>query len=304
MEESAPQQPKITVLILSYNSAPSLRRSLSALEASQGREQIEIIVVDCGSSDESATLDREFPGITILRLERNFGATKALNIGMRTAAAEYVLFLAPDVVVEPGTVQALAARLDTEDSAGAVCPLLVDEAGHPRTKYSRLPSPAGMSILWQEPDALPHVAVDPAADAVAVEYPGRTALAVRKYLIKTINWFDSRYGEFGSDLELAFQLWRSKKKILVIPSVRATLIEDDLPPFGTSALATLSADRAHGISVFLSKHFGWFAGFSFLLRAVFATLGRLVTFRQPALRFRVLTALLSGQKIDGTQRTL
>src|SRR6476469_9014738 len=107
MEESAPAL-KITALILSYNSAAALRRCLTALEASQGREQLQILVVDCGSVDGSPTLDREFPGITIMRLPRNFGATKALNIGMRTAAADYIFMLAPEVIVEPGTVMALA----------------------------------------------------------------------------------------------------------------------------------------------------------------------------------------------------
>ena len=303
MEESAPQ-PKITALILSYNSAPALRRCLAALEGSQGREQLEIIVVDCGSVDESPALDHEFPGVTILRLERNFGATKALNIGMRTAAADYVLFLAPEVVVEPNTVQALVARLDADESAGAVCPLLVDEAGRPQTEFSRLPSPAGMGLLWRDPESLPHVTVDPTAEAVPVEYPGRAALAARKYFIKAINWFDDRYGEFGGDLELAYQLWRSRKKILVVPSIRATLMEGAPLALDTAALATLRADRAHGVSVFLAKHFGWFAGLLFKVKAIFYTLGQLVTFQEPGFQFRLLTALLSGQKIDGSQRTL
>ncbi len=295
MEESAPQ-PKITVLILSYNAVTALRRCLTALEASQGREQIEVIVIDCGSIDESPTVDHEFAGVTVLRLERNFGATKALNIGMRTAAADYVMFLAPEVVVEPGTVMALVARLDADESVGAVCPLLIDESGALKTAISRLPSPAGMAALWRDPDALPHTDVDTSADAVAVEYPGRQAIAVRKYFIKAINWLDDRYGDFGGDLEVAFQLWRSKKKTLVLPSVRATLTEGVPLDFNSAAFATISADRAHGISVFLSKHFGWFAGFSFQMKAVLHALTHF--------RIREVSALLSGQKIDGSQRTL
>ena len=295
MEESAPQ-PKITVLILSYNSAPALRRCLTALEASQGREQMEIIVVDCGSADESPTVDREFTGVTVLRLERNFGATQALNIGMRTAAAEYLLFLTPEVVVEPPTVMALAARLDADETAGAVCPLLVDESGHPRTEYKRLPPPAGMMALWRDPDALPRVSIDTSTEAVAVDYPGRKAMAARKYFIKAINWFDARYGDFGWDLDLVYQLARSRKKILVLPSVRATLIGGDPLPFDSAALATISADRAHGIAVFLGKHFGWLSGLSFQLRAVFSALGRF--------QLREVMPLISGEKIDGSQRTM
>jgi N-acetylglucosaminyl-diphospho-decaprenol L-rhamnosyltransferase len=295
MEESAPQ-PKITVLIVSYNAVTALRRCLMALEASQGREQIEIIVVDCGSVDDSPGLDREFAGITLLRLERNFGATKALNIGMRTAAADYLLFLAPEVVVQPDTVMALVAQLDADESVAAVCPLLVDEVGALKTEFRRLPSPAGMPTLWRDPDSLPHTSVDPAAESVAVEYPGRQAVAMRKYFVKGLNWLDDRYGEFGGDLEIAYQLWRSRKKILVLPGIRATLTEGTPLAFDSAALATFSADRAHGISVFLSKHFGWFAGFSFQVRAVFYALTHF--------EFREFTALLSGQKIDGSQRTL
>jgi glycosyltransferase involved in cell wall biosynthesis len=295
MEESAPQ-PKITALILSYNSAPALRRCLTALEASQGREQLEIIVVDCGSADESPTFDREFPGITVLRLERNFGATRALNIGMRTAAAEYLLFLSPSVVVEPSTVMALAARLDADETTGAACPLLTDESGQPLTEYRRFPLLAAMMTLWRDPDSLPRVSIDPTADAVPVDYPGRKAIAARKYFIKAINWFDAHYGDYGWDLELAYQLARSRKKILIVPSVRATLTRRDPLPFDAAALATISADRANGIAVFLGKHFGFFTGLSFRIRAALSALGHF--------QFRELMSIASAEKIDGSQRTL
>jgi GT2 family glycosyltransferase len=303
MEESTPVV-RVSALIVSYNSAPALRRSLTALEASQGREQLEIIVVDCGSADESPTLDTEFSGVTILRLERNFGATKACNIGMRTAAADYVFFLAPEVLVQPDTVMALAARLDADESVTAVAPLLVDESGEPRTRVRKLPSPEAMPLVWREPDRLPTAAVDTSAESVAVGYPGREALMVRKQFIRAFNWLDDRYGEFGGDLEVAFQIRRANRKALLIPAIRATLIAAEPLGFDTAALATLSADRAHGAAVFLGKHFGWLAGFQFRLSAIFHTLGQLLSFRQPGFQFRVLSALLSGQKIDGSQRSL
>src|ERR1700688_5275469 len=78
--EPAPA-PKVTALIFSYDSAPPLRRGLAALEASHDRASIEILVVDCGSHDESPQLDAEFSNVTILRLPRYFGRTKAFNIG-------------------------------------------------------------------------------------------------------------------------------------------------------------------------------------------------------------------------------
>src|ERR1035438_2845919 len=83
-QEEQPPAPKVTALIYSYNRAAALRRCIAALERSTGRASLEILVVDKGSQDESPNLDSEFPNTTFLRLPRNFGNTKALNIGMHT----------------------------------------------------------------------------------------------------------------------------------------------------------------------------------------------------------------------------
>src|SRR3984893_15550073 len=124
MDEGSNQEtktePRVTALIVSYNNAPALRRCLAALEQSQNRETLEIIVIDKGSRDGSELIDSEFPHITVLRLPRNFANAKALNIGMRTAAAEMVFFLVPEVEVKPDTVALLAKQLDDDpDTCGA-----------------------------------------------------------------------------------------------------------------------------------------------------------------------------------------
>jgi GT2 family glycosyltransferase len=303
MEESV-APPRITALVLSYNAASALRRCLSALEASQGRDQMEIIVVDNGSTDESPRLDTEFPNTTFMRLPRYFGATKALNIGMRTAAGEYVFFLAPEIVVEPNTIAALAAYLDADEQIAAVCPLLVDESGNPVPEAHRLPTSDAVGRMWRDPDALPLIPADQDSEAVLVEYPGRRAVMYRKSYIKALNWLDERYGDFGADLELAYQIRRSQKKVMLYPGIRATLAPLGIFIFEPPALATLSADRAHGTAVFAAKHLGWFAGAKIRVGAVVHVLGQLAAFREPGFQMRRLSALIGNAKIDGTQQTL
>ena len=72
--------PKTTVILIAHNHVVELRRSIAALERSENRESIEILLVDCGSTDSTTGLVEEFPGMTMQRLPQNFGATKALNI--------------------------------------------------------------------------------------------------------------------------------------------------------------------------------------------------------------------------------
>jgi GT2 family glycosyltransferase len=302
--EAPPAPPKVTALIVSYNAAAALRRSLTALEASQGRERLEIIVIDNGSVDDSPRLDTEFPNVTFMRLPKNFGSTKALNIGMRTATGDFIFFLTPQVVVEPGTVLALLSRIEADENVAAVCPLLVDDEGNPAADARRLPPLDSLSRLWWDPEALPPVAVDLSADEVAVEYPGRRAWLIRKFFVKALNWLDERYGEFGYELELAFQMRRSQRRILLFPSIRATWNDSGTWTFDESARATLAADRAHGVARFAAKHAGWFQGLKLQMGAVFHVLGQLLSFREPGYQFSLLVALLGGTKIDGNQQNL
>src|SRR5579872_2655407 len=119
--------PKTAAILVAHNQEQELRRALGALEKSENRELLEILVVDCGSSDSTATLGEEFPAITLLVLPQNFGATKALNIATRTARAEFLFLLSPDVEVAPNTVARLTEELEARADLTGVCPLLVDE---------------------------------------------------------------------------------------------------------------------------------------------------------------------------------
>src|SRR5579872_7256131 len=124
---ATPALPRVAVILIVHNQGAELRRAISSLEKSEGRQQMEILVVDCASDDSTASIAEEFPAITMQRLPENFGATKALNIATRTARADYLFLLSPQVEVAPDTVARLAEKLDSETGVIGVCPLLVDE---------------------------------------------------------------------------------------------------------------------------------------------------------------------------------
>ena len=285
--EEQPPAPKVTALIVSYDSAPALRRCLAALEGSNDRASIEILVVDLGSHDESPQLDSEFPQVTILRLPRYFGSTKAVNIGTRTAAGDYLFLITPEVEVLPTTVPALLARLESDSEAVAAAPLLLDIEAKPAQQFFRLPTPGTGTKL------IP-VDVDKSAEAVVVEYATFQALLVRKYFVKGINYLDERYGEFGGDAELCYQIRRAARKTLALPQV--TALYTPCSPYSDSAETILAADRVHGAAVYFGKHYGFVSGLLFRIKSA---LGALFTGR-----LGLFAALVSGSKIDGSQTTI
>jgi N-acetylglucosaminyl-diphospho-decaprenol L-rhamnosyltransferase len=279
-----PLGPRVSAIIVACNQIEPLRRAVAALERSSDRERLEILVVDLGSQDGSPRLDSEFPAIVTLRLPHNFGATKAMNIGTRTAKGDLMFYLSPDVEVAPDTVRKLADRLEQDSDAAAVCPLLVDETGLPASRIYKLPTAESFK------GAMRPVAIDLEAESVNVEYPGRDALLVRKQFVKGMNFFDERYGEFWADADLAMQIRRGVKKIRLYPAIKAVRHTDTTPPPDSGVLA---ADRAGGAAAFIGKYYGFMAGLSFRTRAILRALGHF--------DFKQLIALVSGGKIDGSQ---
>jgi len=303
-ENQAPGPPRVSAVVLSYNTAASLRRCLSSLEASSIREQMEIIVVDAASQDESPRLDTEFPNVAFQRMPRNFGATKALTIGARTALGEQIFFIAPEVEAERDTVAKLAAQLEANAETAAVCPALFTPEGQPAHELHKLPTPDLLKRAWHDPEASPAVDPDLSDGPVSVQFPSRAALMVRKFNLRSINYLDEKYGQFWADADLCYQILKAGKKIFLIPDARAIVHPGEELEFSSSARALLDADRATGASRYASKYFGFLSGFGMSAGAALYSMGQMLTFRDPGFQASRLIGILSRKKVDGTQTTL
>ena len=279
--EEAQGAPHVTALIVSRDCAADLRRCLESLEKSIPREGLEILVVDNGSGDGTAAVPDDFPDVTILKLPKNFGRTKALNIGLRTAKGNLVLLMDASVDVQPDTIAKLAARIDSDENVGAVCPYV-------ESTYA-MPSPAELKDAWKS-GALPRAQrVDPDAAEVAVDYPMGAPLMVRRGFLKGMNYFDQRFGEHWIDLELCWQLRSAGKKILVLPPVRVAMKRESSLQLEN---ATEMSDAATGAAAYIAKHYGTGAGLAFRISAALSALG--------SFNFKLLSGVLTGEKIDGT----
>jgi len=273
--EQEKQPPRVSVVVVSRNRAENLRECLRSIEASIGRERYQLIVVDNGSRDGSSRLDDEFPNSQFIRLPKNFGLTKAWNLGWRAADAEYVFFLHDDTRVAEDAIATLAGVLDANPDAAAVCPLLVDDSGKPAPQLGKLP-PDG---TWNP--------AQPGSEPQAIEFPRGAAVMARVFFLKAIRQVDARYGQFGCDADLAAEIRRASRKILLVPGARVRHLGRD--SYSSQERADFLLSRA----VFLGKYQGVGAGIQARLAAIF---GPLFGFR-----FGELRHTIAGQKIDGTQ---
>jgi GT2 family glycosyltransferase len=149
------ESPLVSVIIPSYNSSRTLRLCLRSV-AAQTYSPIEVIVVDDGSTDDSALI-AESSGVTVLRVPVNSGQSAARNLGAQHARGRVFFFLDSDVALDSGGVQAAVTAFESEPALGAISgvydfePLLSTGL---TAQYRALQ----MNLWWSEgPKAGPHM---------------------------------------------------------------------------------------------------------------------------------------------------
>jgi glycosyltransferase involved in cell wall biosynthesis len=134
--------PHVTIVIPAYNAEQWLSAALGSALA-QTYADIEVVVVDDGSTDGSARVVESFadPRVRLIRQE-NRGLSAARNTGIRQARGSLVAFLDADDLFDPNKIEKQVRPLENEPELGVVsCGFrVIDEVG----------SVLGMEMPWRD----------------------------------------------------------------------------------------------------------------------------------------------------------
>lgn len=133
---------RVSVLIGAYDSAATLRDAIDAILA-QTVADLELIVVDDGSHDDSAAIARAVgdPRVRVLEMGRNVGIARSLNAGIEAARAPLIAVQDADDRSDPHRLERQLAVLEASPAIAVVgCRMReVDAAGRelaPRTSFA------------------------------------------------------------------------------------------------------------------------------------------------------------------------
>jgi glycosyltransferase involved in cell wall biosynthesis len=113
----------ISVIICTHNRADYLVKAISSvLDQNMSRSKYEIVVVDNGSTDNTAEVVRTFSSAGSLHyiFEEQLGLCRARNTGWRCARGRYVAYLDDDAIASPGWLTAVEQAFTIAPDAGAV----------------------------------------------------------------------------------------------------------------------------------------------------------------------------------------
>ncbi|MFQ6616939.1 MAG: glycosyltransferase, partial [Fidelibacterota bacterium] len=106
-------RPAVSVVVVNYNVKDYLSNCLVSLLEAEGKERMEVVVVDNHSFDGSAAmLKSQFPSVTVIENDRNVGFARAVNQGVQRCSGAYILILNPDTVVQENTLSVLTDYME------------------------------------------------------------------------------------------------------------------------------------------------------------------------------------------------
>jgi dolichol-phosphate mannosyltransferase len=115
-------EPRLSVVVPAFNEAPNLPALVEEIESAVAplNEPWELVVVDDGSTDESAAvlegLRTRHPALRVLRFARNAGQSAAFLAGFEAARGEVVVTLDADLQNNPADIPELLRNVEGHDA--------------------------------------------------------------------------------------------------------------------------------------------------------------------------------------------
>jgi len=109
----------VSVIVLNWNGGVHVQSCLESL-AGQDYDNLEVIVVDNGSSDGSVKMIKgRYPGVQLIENHANLGFAAGNNVGIRASHGEYVVILNNDAEMDSHAVSAMRRAIDKDRRYGA-----------------------------------------------------------------------------------------------------------------------------------------------------------------------------------------
>jgi GT2 family glycosyltransferase/nucleoside-diphosphate-sugar epimerase len=208
----------VSVVIVSHHSSALLIECVQAALAST--VPVQVIVSDNDSTDASVEpledLARDEPRLRVFRNGANLGFARGNQVALAHATGDFVLFLNPDCLVAPDTLERLQAAMAAHPGTGMAGCLIRNPDGSEEPSDRRpLPTPAG---LLRQMLGLERARLDPLpATPVPVPAISGALMLVRREALAQVGSFDTGYFMHWEDLDLCRRFGDAGWSILFVP---------------------------------------------------------------------------------------
>lgn len=210
---------KFSVIIANFNGQRYLNDCLSSVYETTYPE-FEVILVEDGSTDDSAKIIKKFQGKNNFQLisnSKNLGLVASRNKAIEKANGDILVFLDNDTRVDKEWLKGLAETFCKDPLLAALqCkifdfkkPEIIQEVGMKLTPYTGFGNPLGRGQL-------DHGQFDSPKEVIALG----AGLAVKKTVALKVKGFDQKLFHYTDDLDFSWRIWIAGYKIAFSPQAK------------------------------------------------------------------------------------
>ncbi|HEY4774087.1 MAG TPA: glycosyltransferase family 2 protein, partial [Xanthobacteraceae bacterium] len=199
----AVRSPTVSVVIPCHNNWKATYHCLTALKFAHSEATFEVIIVDDGSTDETATLEAMVKGVKVVRNASALGFVHACNRGAAAARGRFIAFLNNDTEVTGRWLDEMALLFETYPSVGLVGSKLLFPDG-------RLQEAGG--VVWQSGNPTNYGRLENPEDprfcyVRQIDYASGASIMVDRAVWKTVGGFSEIFAPaYFEDTDLAFKI--------------------------------------------------------------------------------------------------
>jgi len=230
---------RLTVVLVHWNQPERCRATVEAFRGQDGVD-VDIVVVDNGSTPEAVDELRALDDVTLLELGGNAGFGPGANAGLRhwlaERAGEWCVVAPHDALPAPDCLGLLLATLAERPGAGLGCAAVGDgQTPVVDTYFGGMTLPAKVDIGWE-----------PAG------YPHGTLMVARRACLEEIGLFDERYFAYCEEADLGERARRAGWEVGLVRGARV------VNPYLGGGSDVVDYLMLRNTLLLVRKQFGWY----------------------------------------------
>lgn len=207
--------PLVSVVVVNFNGKNYLDDCLSAL-ATQTFRNFEVILVDNGSSDESAAFVSEhYPSVILVETGKNLGFAGGTNTGIRVAQGEFIFTLNNDTIADPRVLEEIVKPMKTDPKVGICGTKMVFPDGRINSTAICI---SRSGAAWDRGMGETDLGQYDTEEEVFGSCAG--AALYRRLMLDEIGLFDEDFFLFMEDVDLAFRARLAGWKCRYVPTAK------------------------------------------------------------------------------------
>lgn len=212
----------ISIIIVNWNVRELLYASLDSIYKTRNNLDLEVIVIDNNSSDDSVEMVKaEFPEVQLIANSENRGFAAANNQGIEIATGKYLFILNPDTELKPNTLKLMYRYMEEHGNIAAIGPRLLNTDGSLQPSCRRFPalkyeifSKLFLDKIFPRSIFNGYMMGDFSHDYTReIDQPMGAAIFIRKEVVDTVGMMDEHNFVWFDEVDWCYQIKKAGHKI-------------------------------------------------------------------------------------------